>query len=321
MSFKIGDKVTYCGNNKYLRLRFYQEYEGQEVNVGEVVDILKSDYFGGPIIKVKFENGYLAGREEDFCIYKEPKAKTEKEEKDIYTYIFEATQSLENKAAIFFCGKEEGSTGFSINFNAGIGETSKEKFLGAILAAIEKLSPGLVSEFVYSNEEEENCCCEDECECDEDCDCDCENCKCSLEPYSGKIYCVKSGYEYITEGKIYEIKEGKIEADDGWIIKISPEKGCTGVLSTFKELIEVLRGEWIEVKETEEVISPSNYEADIICVYSGPIENFTKGKIYRVENGYLYDDKRNKISWYGIPFTDINAINSYCASIFKEIKH
>ena len=63
MKFKIGDKVTYCGNNNYLKLRFYQEYEGQEINVGEVVDIFKSDYFGGPIIKVKFENGYLAGRE------------------------------------------------------------------------------------------------------------------------------------------------------------------------------------------------------------------------------------------------------------------
>lgn len=290
MSFKIGDKVTYCGNNKYLRLRFYQEYEGQEVNVGEVVDILKSDYFGGPIVKVKFENGYLAGREEDFRIYEEPKNK-EEALISMVDYIVKAAE--------------------------------EEKFLDELIAAIEKTSPGIISKFMTleKEEEEENCCCEDECECDEGCDCDCENCKCSLEPYSGKIYCIKSGYEYITEGKIYEIKEGKIEADDGWIIKISPEKSCIGVLSTFKELTEVLRGEWIEVKETEEVISPSNYEADIICVYSGPIENFTRGKIYRVENGYLYDDKRNKISWYGIPFTDINAINSYCASIFKEIKH
>ena len=203
----------------------------------------------------------------------------------------------------------------------------EEEFLEVLIAAIEKNSPGLISKFMASEKEkekeEENCCCEDECECDEDCNCDCkcENCKCSLEPYSGKIYCVKSDYGYITEGKIYEVKEGKIEADDGWTIVISPEKGSTGVLSTFEELTEVLRGEWIEVKETEEIISPSNYEADIICIYSGPIENFTRGKIYRVENGYLYDDKKNKISWYGVPFTDINGINSYCASIFKEIKH
>lgn len=291
MKFKIGDKVTYCGNNNYLKLRFYQEYEGQEINVGEVVDIFKSDYFGGPIIKVKFENGYLAGREEDFRMYEEPK------------------------------NKEEAL----ISMVEYIQKAAEEEFLEALIAAIEKNSPGLISKFMTlekeKEKEEENCCCEDECECDEDCDCKCENCKCSLEPYSGKIYCVKSGYEYITEGKIYEIKKGKIEADDGWIIKISPEKGCTGVLSTFKELTEVLRGEWIEVKETEEIISPSNYEADIICVYSGPIENFTKGKIYRVENGYLYDDKRNKISWYGVPFIDIKGINSYCASIFKEIKH
>ena len=291
MKFKIGDKVTYCGNNNYLKLRFYQEYEGQEINVGEVVDIFKSDYFGGPIIKVKFENGYLAGREEDFRIYEEPKNKEE---------------ALISMAEYIQKAAEE------------------EEFLEALIAAIEKNSPGLISKFMASEkekEEEENCCCEDECECDEDCDCKCENCKCSLEPYSGKIYCVKSGYDYITEGKIYEVTEGKIEADDGWVVRFSPEKGCTGVLSTFKELTEVIRGEWLEVKEAEEIISPSNYEADIICIYSGPIENFTRGKIYRVENGYLYDDKRNKISWYGVPFTDINGINSYCASIFKEIKH
>lgn len=291
MSFKIGDKVTYCGNEKYLKFLFSQEREGQETKVGEVVDILKSGYFGGPIIKVKFENGFLAGREEDFRIYKEPKNK-EEALISIAEYIQKAAE--------------------------------EEEFLEALIAAIEKTSPGIISKFMTlekEEEKEENCCCEDECECDEGCDCECENCKCSLKPYSGKIYCVKSDYGYITEGKIYEVKEGKIEADDGWTIVISPEKGCTGVLSTFKELTEVLRGEWIEVKETEEIISPSNYEADIICVYSGPIENFTKGKIYRVENGYLYDDKRNKISWYGIPFTDINGINSYCASIFKEIKH
>ena len=294
MKFKIGDKVTYCGNNNYLKLRFYQEYEGQEINVGEVVDIFKSDYFGGPIIKVKFENGYLAGREEDFRIYKEPKNKEEA--------LISMVEYIQKAA-------------------------EEEEFLEVLIAAIEKNSPGLISKFMASEKEkekeEENCCCEDECECDEDCNCDCkcENCKCSLEPYSGKIYCVKSGYDYITEGKIYEVTEGKIEADDGWVVRFSPEKGCTGVLSTFKELTEVLRGEWIEVKETEEIISPSNYEADIICIYSGPIENFTRGKIYRVENGYLYDDKKNKISWYGVPFTDINGINSYCASIFKEIKH
>lgn len=290
MKFKIGDKVTYCGNNNYLKLRFYQEYEGQEINVGEVVDIFKSDYFGGPIIKVKFENGYLAGREEDFRIYEEPKNKEEA--------LISMVEYIQKAA-------------------------EEEEFLEALIAAIEKNSPGLISKFMTleKEKEEENCCCEDECECDEDCDCKCENCKCSLEPYSGKIYCVKSDYGYITEGKIYEVKEGKIEADDGWTIVISPEKGCTGVLSTFEEFSEVIRGEWLEVKEAEEIISPSNYEADIICIYSGPIENFTRGKIYRVENGYLYDDKRNKISWYGVPFTDINGINSYCASIFKEIKH
>ena len=319
MSFKIGDKVTYCGNEKYLKLLFSQEREGQEKKVGEVVDILKSGYFEGPIIKVKFENGYLAGNEEDFRIYEEPK------NKESFIYLIEGIQETENKAKFFFCGKDEGSISFEVDFKEDFGETSEEKFLGAILAAVEKTSPGLISNFMAleEEEEEENCCCEDECNCDEgcDCDCECENCKCSPKPYSGKIYCVKSGYDYITEGKIYEVKEGKIEADDGWIIKVSPEKGCTGVLSTFEEFSEVIRGEWIEVKETEEIISPSNYEADIICVYSGPIENFTRGKIYRVENGYLYDDKKNKISWYGVPFTDINGINSYCASIFKEIKH
>lgn len=290
MRFKIGDKVTYCGNNEYLRKRFYKEYEEQKVNIGEVVDIFKSGYFGGLIIKVNFENGYLAGREEDFRIYEESKNKEEA--------LISMVECIQKAA-------------------------EEEEFLEALIAAIEKNSPGLISKFIASEKEEEeekekNCCCEDECECDEDCDCDCENCKCSLEPYSGKIYCVKSGYGYITEGKIYEVKKGVIEADDGWKLKFS---SGTRVLSTFEEFSKALRGEWIEVKETEEIISPSNYEADIICVYSGPIENFTKGKVYRVENGYLYDDKKNKISWYGVPFTDINGINSYCASIFKEIKH
>lgn len=292
MSFKIGDKVAYCGNEKYLKFLFSQEREGQETKVGEIVDIFKSEYFGGPIVKVKFENGYLAGREEDFRIYEGPKNKEEA--------LISMVECIQKAA-------------------------EEEEFLEVLIAAIEKNSPDLISKFMASEkekeEEEENCCCEDECECDEGCNCECENCKCSPEPYSGKIYCVKSDYGYITEGKIYEVKEGKIEADDGWTIVISPEKGSTGVLSTFEELTEMLRGEWIEVKETEEIISPSNYEADIICIYSGPIENFTRGKVYRVENGYLYDDKKNKISWYGVPFTDINGINSYCASIFKEIKH
>ena len=319
MSFKIGDKVTYCGNNEYLRLRFHQEYEGQEIKVGEVVDILGNNYLKQPLIKVKFKDDCLAGREEDFCIYEEPKNKN----KESFIYLVEGIQETKDKAKFFFCGKDDGSISFEVDFKEGFGETSEEKFLGALVAAVEKMSPGLISDFMTleEEEEEENCCCEDECECDEDCDCECENCKCSPKPYSGKIYCIKSGYDYITEGKIYEVKEGKIEADDGWIIKISPKRGSIGVLSTFKELTEVLRGEWIEVKETEEIITPSNYETDIICVYSGPIENFTKGKIYRVENGYLYDDKKNKISWYGVPFTDINGINSYCASIFKEIKN
>lgn len=321
MSFKIGDKVTYYGNNKHLKTLFCKEFGNQEINVGEVVDVLNHNYFGGPIVKVKFENGYLAGNEEDFRLYKEPKV--EKETENPYQYVFEATQRIENKATVLFSGKEKGGISFTVDFKEGFGETSEEKFLWAILAAVEKMSPDLIFKFMTSNidiDNEECECCEDECNCDEDCNCECENCKCSLKPYSGKIYCVKSGYDYITEGKIYEVKEGKIEADDGWIIKVSPEKGV-GVLSTFEEFAEVLRGEWLEVKEAEEIISPSNYEADIICIYSGPIENFTKGKIYRVENGYLYDDKKNKISWYGVPFTDINGINSYCASIFKEIKH
>ena len=322
MSFNIGDKVTYCGNNEYLRKRFYKEYEEQEVKIGKVVDILGNNYLKQPLIKVKFKDDCLAGREEDFCIYEEPKNKN----KESFIYLVEGIQETKDKAKFFFCGKDDGSIGFEVDFKKGFGETLEEKFLGAILTAVEKMSPGLISDFMTLDKDNDECeCCEDECNCEEDCDCNCDNCKCSKEeeksePYSGKIYCIKSGYDYITEGKVYEVKEGKIEADDGWIIKVSPEKGV-GVLSTFEEFSEVLRGEWLEVKEAEEIITPSNYEADIICVYSGPIENFTKGKIYRVENGYLYDDRKNKISWYGVPFTDINGINSYCASIFKEIKH
>ena len=205
-------------------------------------------------------------------------------------------------------------------------EEDLDEFIATAATVMEKAYPGFLERY---NKSKEKCCEGKDCSCDENCNCLCENCDCDnekeveetvseAEAYSGKIYCVESDYGYITEGKIYEVKKGVIEADDGWKLKFS---SGTRVLSTFEEFSKALRGEWIEVKETEEIISPSNYEADIICVYSGPIENFTKGKIYRVENGYLYDDKKNKISWYGVPFTDINGINSYCASIFKEIKH
>lgn len=205
-------------------------------------------------------------------------------------------------------------------------EEDLDEFIATAATVMEKAYPGFLDKY---NKSKEKCCEGKDCNCDEKCDCLCENCDCDnkketeetfseVEAYSGKIYCVESGYGYITEGKIYEVKKGIIEADDGWKLKFS---SGARVLSTFEEFSKALRGEWIEVKETEEIISPSNYEADIICVYSAPIENFTKGKIYRVENGYLYDDKKNKISWYGVPFTDINGINSYCASIFKEIKH
>ena len=51
------------------------------------------------------------------------------------------------------------------------------------------------------------------------------------------------------------------------------------------------------------------------------VENFTKGKVYRVEDGIFSDDKGNKITWYGSPFKHIDGINSYCISFFKEIKH
>lgn len=325
MNFKIGDKVTYCGNNNYLKLHFCQEYEGQEINVGEVVDIFKSNYFGGPVIKVEFKNGYLAGREDDFSIYEESK---NKEEKGLI-YMAECIQETEDKAKFFICGKDEGSMSFEIDLKEGFGETSEEKFLGALVAAIEKTSPGLISKFM-SLEEAENCCCEDECICDEDCDCKCDICNCSnkeekedVEAYSGKIYCVKSGYDYITEGKIYKIVNGGIEADDGWIIRITTKTGKE-VPTTFKEISEYLRGEWIEVEESDEdkeVIAPPTYEANIICVKPSRIENFTKGKIYKVENGFLYDNKKNKVSWYGSPFKHIDAINSYCTSIFKEIKN
>ena len=205
-------------------------------------------------------------------------------------------------------------------------EEDLDDFIATAATVIEKAYPGFLEKY---NKNKEKCCEGEDCNCSKDCNCLCENCDCGddkeieetfseVKAYSGKIYCVESGYGYITEGKIYEVKKGIIEADDGWKLKFS---SGTRVLSTFEEFSKALRGEWIEVKETEEIISPSNYEADIICVYSGPIENFTRGKIYRVENGYLYDDNKNKISWYGVPFIDINGINSYCASIFKEIKN
>lgn len=335
MNFKIGDKVTYCGNNEYLRKRFYKEYEEQEVNIGEVVDILENNYFGQPLVKIKFENGYLAGREEDFCIYKEPK------NKESFIYLVEGIQEAEDKAKFFFCGKDEGSISFEIDFKEDFGETSEEKFLGAILSAVEKTSHGLISEFINSsntNNNEDCCedCCKDDCVCENGCECECENCHCKenkedkneiiktknenkTKAYSGKIYCLDSGYVCTTKGKIYKVEDGSIYADENWIIRIAPEKE-EKIPTTFEEFSKFLRGRWLEVKESSEEIKFTPYEADIICVYASAIENFTIGKIYTIKDGFICDDKGNKISWYGSPFTNIDAINSYCTSIFKEIK-
>ena len=302
-TYNVGDKLVAKKIGTVANLvNLFNHY----VPAGSVVTLLEniSNRNGYELIKVKTPDGINFATSAE---YFEP-------------YIEEENHSSEKDNVIDELAK------FIVD---NLDEEDLDDFIAATAMVIEKAYPGFLEKY---NKNKEKCCEGKDCNCSEDCNCLCENCDCGddkkieetvseVEPYSGKIYCVKSGYDYITEGKIYEVKEGKIEADDGWVIRFSPEKGCTGVLSTFEEFSEVIRGEWLEVKEAEEIISPSNYEADIICIYSGPIENFTRGKIYRVENGYLYDDKRNKISWYGVPFTDINGINSYCASIFKEIKN
>lgn len=206
-------------------------------------------------------------------------------------------------------------------------EEDLDEFIATAATVMEKAYPGFLERY---NKSKEKCCEGKDCSCDENCNCLCENCDCDnekeveetvseAEAYSGKIYCVESDYGYITEGKIYEVKKGVIEADDGWKLRFSSE---TGVLSTFEEFSKALRGKWVEVKEEVSFnlkeIKP--YNGKVICVFATEIERFTKGNIYEVKNGILCDDSDGVYSYWNVPFESVRQINEYCSSEFAEIK-
>lgn len=213
-----------------------------------------------------------------------------------------------------------------VNFMVdNLDEEDLDEFIAIAATAIEKAYPGFLEKY---NKNKEKCCEGKDCSCNEKCDCLCEDCNCGkdkkveetvseAEAYSGKIYCVESGYGYITAGKIYEVKKGIVEADDGWKLKFSSETG-----STFEEFSEALRGKWIEVKEevsfSLKEIKP--YNGKVICISDTKIERFTKGNIYEVKGGILCDDSDGVYSYWNAPFESVEQINEYCNSEFAEIK-
>lgn len=206
-------------------------------------------------------------------------------------------------------------------------EKDLDDFIATAATVIEKAYPGFLEKY---NKNKEKCCEGENCNCSEDCNCLCENCDCGkdkkieetfseVEAYSGKIYCVESDYDYITEGKIYEVKKGIIEADDGWKLKFSTE---ARVLPTFEEFSEALRGKWVEVKEeipfNLKKVNP--YNGKIICIFATEVERFTKGNIYEVKDGILCDNSDGVYSYWNVPFENVEQINEYCNSEFAEIK-
>lgn len=206
-------------------------------------------------------------------------------------------------------------------------EEDLDEFIATAATVMEKAYPGFLEKY---NKNKDKCCEGEDCNCSEDCNCLCENCDCGddkeieetvseVEAYSGKIYCVESDYGYITAGKIYEVKKGIIEADDGWKLKFS---SGAGVLSTFEEFSEALRGKWVEVKKEVSFkfkeIKP--YNGKVICIFATEIERFTKGNIYEVKDGILCDDSDGIYSYWNVPFENVGQINEYCSSEFAEIK-
>lgn len=206
-------------------------------------------------------------------------------------------------------------------------EEDLDDLIATAAVMIENAYPGFLERY---NKSKEKCCEGKDCSCDENCNCLCENCDCDnekeveetvseAEAYSGKIYCVESDYGYITEGKIYEVKKGVIEADDGWKLKFS---SGIRVLSTFEEFSKALRGKWVEVKEKVS-FNPNNfkpYNGKVICIFATEVENFTKGNIYEVKDGILYDNFDGAYFYWTGPFENIKEINEYCSSEFAEIK-
>lgn len=298
-TYNVGDKlvakeVKTVGNifNRY-------------VLAGSVVTLLEniSNHNGYELIKVKASNGINFTTS---ASYFEPYI--EEEEKNVLT----KDNVIDNLAK------------FIVD---NLDEEDLEDFIATAAAAIEKAYPGSLDKH---NKNKEKCCEGKDCNCSKECDCLCENCDCGedkkieetfseVEAYSGKIYCVESDYGYITEGKIYEVKKGIIEADDGWKLKFS---SGTRVLSTFDEFSKVLRGKWVEVKEEVSFnfkkVNP--YNGKVICIFATEIEKFTEGNIYEVKNGILCDDSDKVYSYWTGPFESVKQINEYCGSEFAEIK-
>lgn len=104
------------------------------------------------------------------------------------------------------------------------------------------------------------------------------------EYYTGKVVCVKWPNNLFTKGKIYEIKNGVVTCEDGTdvsfrVIDLYLINSAPGVL-------------FIEVKNPEVLKDNVYYNGKVICIDShGADTLWTKGKVYKFENGQVLCDK------------------------------
>lgn len=119
--------------------------------------------------------------------------------------------------------------------------------------------------------------------------------------YSGKVKCVSSSTNLLTDGKIYEIKNGVFKYDNGKVVErkySSYEDFQASHLSTFEEVGEQL------------------YSGVVRCTKS-EFRKITEGKCYEIKNGvFTYDDGGEDVGRYK-SFEDFQA--SFCSE-FEEVK-
>ena len=119
--------------------------------------------------------------------------------------------------------------------------------------------------------------------------------------YSGKVKCVSSSTNLLTDGKIYEIKNGVFKYDNGKVAECrysSYEEFQASHLSTFEEVTEQL------------------YSGEVKCIKT-KYSRLTEGKIYEIKNGvFTYDDGCED----GDIYKSFEAFQARHVSKFKEVK-
>lgn len=111
-----------------------------------------------------------------------------------------------------------------------------------------------------------------------------------LKLYNGKVVCVESHSLYLTEGKIYNVVDGVLTLDEGYVVSIK--------YKDFDDIQERFFSEFVEVTGEQDKF----YTGRVLCVDKGLCEdvfpdtftNFTLGKIYNVNNGIMIDDLNNR---------------------------